>query len=117
MAWYAGAGWVVCRCAMAAGSATLAGVPTHAAPPQAAPAQAAPPQAAETRPVEAAPSIGMATMLDDGTVLLQLRATGPGGMGGDALLRYPPSDPNYAAVRAHVPALRPDHPVPVPPFE
>lgn len=61
-------------------------------------------------------SSGVATMLDDGTVLLQLRAGGPGGIIGDALLRYPPSDPNYAAVRAHLPTLRPGHPVPVPPF-
>jgi len=81
------------------------------------PAGAAPPLAAEARPAEAAPSIGMATMRGDDTVLLQLRATGPGGMVGDALLRYPPSDPNYAAMRAHLPALRPGRSVPVPPFE
>ena len=56
-------------------------------------------------------------MLEDGTVLLQLRATGPGGILGDALLRYPPSDPNYATVRTHLPALRPGGSVPVPPFE
>lgn len=94
-------------CAAAVGLAVLAAVP----------AGAAPPLAAEARPADAAPSIGTATMLGDGTVLLQLRATGPGGMVGDALLRYPTSDPNYAAVRAHLPALRPGRSVPVPPFE
>ena len=108
VAWSPGTGRVVRSCAAAAGVATLAGVP----------AGAAPLPAAETRPAgTAAPSIGTATMLEDGTVLLQLRATRPGGMLGDALLRYPPSDPNYAAVRAHLPALRPGRSVSVPPFE
>ena len=103
-----GGGAIVRSCAAAVGVATLAGVLAGAAPP---------PPAAETRSAEAAPSIGTATMLEDGTVLLQLRATGPGGMVGDALLRYPPSDPNYAAVRAHLPALRPGGSVFVPHFE
>ena len=101
------AGGIVRCWATAAGMAMLASVP----------AGAAPPLASEARPEEAAPSIGAATMLEDGTILLQLRATGPGGMIGDALLRYPPSDPNYAAVRAHLPGLHPGRSVPVPPFE
>lgn len=59
--------------------------------------------------------IGTATMLDDGTILLQLRAEAPGVLG-DALLRYAPADPHYGAVRDHLPALRPGATVAVPLF-
>lgn len=62
-------------------------------------------------------SIGTATMLADGTILLHLRAEGHGGSVGDALLRYSPSDPRYQAVRDRLPGLRPGATVPVPPFE
>lgn len=62
-----------------------------------------------------ASSIGTATMLADGTILLQLRAEGRGSIG-DALLRYPPSDVRYQAVRDHLPELRPGATVPVTPF-
>ena len=55
-------------------------------------------------------------MLPDGTIVLQLRAGGPGGTQGDAQLRYPPADPRYLAVRDHLPTLRPGRTVPVPPF-
>ena len=61
--------------------------------------------------------IGTATMLDDGTILLQLRAEGPGGVLGDALLRYAPTDPRYGTVRDHLPKLRPGATVNVPPFQ
>ena len=54
-------------------------------------------------------------MLDDGTILLQLRARSPDALG-DALLRYAPTDPHYGTVRDHLPALRPHGTVPVPPF-
>ena len=57
---------------------------------------AAPPAAAET--------IGVATMEADGTIVLQLRAQGPG-MIGDAMFKYPPSHPQYAAVLAHLDGL------------
>ena len=66
-----------------------------------------------TEPVN---SIGTATMLADGTILLQLRAEVPGGVLGDALLRYAPGNPDYRAVRDHLPALRPGGTVVVPPF-
>lgn len=59
--------------------------------------------------------IGIATMDPDGTVLLQLRAEGPGYIG-DGLLRYRPGQAGYDAVRAHLPTLRPGVTVPVPPF-
>lgn len=58
---------------------------------------------------------GTATMLGDGTILLQLRAEAPGVLG-DALLRYAPADRHYGTVRDHLPALRPGGTVPVPPF-
>ena len=61
-------------------------------------------------------TIGTATMLPDGAIVLQLRAGGPGGAQGDAQLRHAPADPCYRAVRDHLPALRPDRTVPVPPF-
>ena len=61
--------------------------------------------------------IGTATMLDDGTILLHLRAEGPGGVFGDALLRYAPTDPRYGTVRDHLPTLRPGATLDVPPFQ
>jgi len=54
-------------------------------------------------------------MLDDGTILLQLRAKSPDALG-DALLRYAPADPHYRTVRDHLPGLRPGGTVDVPPF-
>ena len=59
--------------------------------------------------------IGTATMLTDGTILLQLRAEAPG-IVGEAQFRYPPDDPQYQVIRAHLPTLRPGTSVPVPPF-
>ena len=67
-------------------------------------------------PQDAPSTIGTATMLPDGTVVLQLRAGGPGGAQGDARLRYAPADPRYRVVRDHLPTLRPGRTVPVPPF-
>ncbi|MBO1081616.1 hypothetical protein [Roseomonas haemaphysalidis] len=63
------------------------------------------------------PSIGIATMLPDGTIVLDLRAEGPGGMIGDARLTYRPGEPHYPAVRDHLPGLRPGMTVMVPPFD
>ena len=59
--------------------------------------------------------IGTATMLEDGTILLQLRAEAPGVLG-DVLLRYAPADPHYGTVRDHLSTLRPGETVAVPPF-
>ncbi|MCA2980880.1 MAG: hypothetical protein INH41_16080 [Myxococcaceae bacterium] len=61
-------------------------------------------------------SIGAATMEPDGTIVLTLRAQGPGGMRGDGLLRYPPSHPQYQVVLAHLGGLSPGESKPVRPF-
>lgn len=57
-----------------------------------------------TTPPAAEATIGVATMEADGTIVLQLRAEGPG-MVGDAQFRYPPAHPQYAAVLAHLGGL------------
>ncbi len=62
-------------------------------------------------------SIGTATAEADGTIVLQLRATAPGGDVGDGILRYPPNHPNYAEVKAHVGPIPPGKSVPVKPFD
>jgi len=61
-------------------------------------------------------SIGTATMLPDRTIVLDLRAEGPGGLIGDARLIYRPHEPQYPAVRDHLPGLKPGVTVMVPPF-
>ena len=61
--------------------------------------------------------IGQATMRPDGTLERKLRATGPGGMFGDALVTYAPSDENYQKVLQHLGGLKPGEVKPVPPFE
>lgn len=63
-----------------------------------------------------ADSIGSATMKDDGTILLQLRAEGPGGMLGDALVVYKPDDPKYQEILDHLGGLKPGEEKPVPPW-
>lgn len=68
---------------------------------------------ANTAPEE---SIGVATQEADGTIVLQLRASG-GGAVGDGLMRYPPTHPNYAEVKAHVGPIPPGKSVPVKPFD
>jgi hypothetical protein len=60
--------------------------------------------------------IGTARMEPDGTIVLMLVASGPGGAIGQGLMRYPPNDPNYAAVLRHVGPLRPGEERPVPPW-
>jgi hypothetical protein len=62
-----------------------------------------------------AESIGSASMEADGTIVLHLRAEGPG-MVGDALLRYAPSHKDYAAVLSHLGGLQPGEVKPVPPW-
>jgi hypothetical protein len=69
-----------------------------------------------TEASDGAASIGVATMQPDGTILLQLRAEGPGGLEGDALLTYPPADPDYANVLQHLGGLAPGQSKPVPPW-
>jgi hypothetical protein len=61
-------------------------------------------------------SIGVATMSADGVIRLQLRAEGPNGEIGDALLIYAPDNPDYAEVITHLGGLAPGETKPVPPW-
>lgn len=61
-------------------------------------------------------SIGTATMTDDETLVLDLRAEGPGGERGDARFVYSKDDPDYAAVLTHLGGLRPGESKDVPPW-
>ena len=61
-------------------------------------------------------SIGAARMESDGTIVLQLRAEGPGGVLGDALLRYPTGHPQYHEILQHVGGLEKGQSKPVPPW-
>ena len=60
-------------------------------------------------------SIGIAAMRDDGTLVLDLRATGAA-MVGDTRFTYPPTDPEYQAVLTHLGGLAPGESKPVPPW-
>ena len=61
--------------------------------------------------------IGTAHMLEDGTVVLDLRAQGPGGQRGDARLTYPKDHPQYREVLEHLGGLTPGQSKPVPPWD
>lgn len=61
--------------------------------------------------------IGTATMEEDGTLVLNLRATGAGGVVGDGQIRYQPGSPHYASVLAHVGPMKPGEVRPVRAFE
>jgi len=66
-------------------------------------------------PVQRA-SIGSATMEENGTIVLQLRAESSDGKIGDALLRYPPDHPQYAEILRHLGGLQKGESKPVPPW-
>jgi hypothetical protein len=70
--------------------------------------------AADTR-APAAP-VGVATMQADGTLILDLRAEGPGGALGDARFVYPKAHPDYRKMLDHIGGLRPGESKPVPPW-
>lgn len=91
----------------------LASACCHQETSTAAPATATPVDA--TLPEAPVESIGVATMEPDRTIVLQLRATGPGLLG-DTLLRYPPDHAQYAEILAHVGPLEPGQSRPVAPF-
>ncbi len=61
-------------------------------------------------------SIGSATMKEDGTLVLQLRAEGEGGMVGDAYFEYKPDDLRYQETLDHLGGLQPGETKPVPPW-
>lgn len=46
--------------------------------------------------------IGVAMQEADGTIVLQLRTPSDSGIVGDALIRYPRDNPDYATVARHV---------------
>lgn len=60
--------------------------------------------------------IGTATQEADGTIVLQLRAEGAGGMIGDAQFRYPPTHKDYQMIVRHVGPIPKGGSVPVKPF-
>ncbi len=62
-----------------------------------------------------AESIGVATMSEDGTIRLQLVASGSGAIG-DAVLVYKPGDKMYDEVKKHIGGIRPGEEKPVPPW-
>lgn len=59
--------------------------------------------------------IGSSMMLQDGTLVLDLRAEG-GGPIGEARFVYPPSHADYSAVLKHLGGLTPGQSKPVPPW-
>jgi hypothetical protein len=61
-------------------------------------------------------SIGSAWMEKDGTIVLQLRAEGPDGLIGDALLRYPRTHPEYKNILRHLGGLKKGEIKQVPPW-
>jgi hypothetical protein len=65
---------------------------------------------------DAPESIGVASMESDGTIVLRLRATDPGGQIAEGFLRYPPTSPDYNAILSHVGPLRPGETRPVAPW-
>lgn len=56
-------------------------------------------------------------MTQDGTIVLDLRAEGPGGDSGDARFTYPPEHKDYQMILKHLGGLKPGEAKPVPPFE
>ena len=62
-------------------------------------------------------SIGVTWMEPDGTIVMQLTGTMPGGMRGDALLRYGPTHARYAQILEHIGTIQPGERKDVRPFE
>ncbi len=62
------------------------------------------------------PPIGMATMLPDGTLVLDLIADDGKGTRGIGQLRYPMDHPKYKYILTHVAPIAPGDKVPVKPF-
>lgn len=60
--------------------------------------------------------IGTATMLPDGTLVLNLRAEADDGTIGHAQFRYPMTDPEYLKILTHLSPIAPGDKVPVKPF-
>lgn len=86
-----------------------------AAPADAAVTMAAPDAAAAAPTPAAQETIGVATMEKDGTIVMDLRATGPG-VTGDARILYPKDHKDYQKILDHLGGLAPGQTKPVPPF-
>jgi hypothetical protein len=61
-------------------------------------------------------SIGVARMLEDGTLVLDLRAEDASGRRGDARRVYTKDHPRYRAVLEHLGGMKPGESKPVPPW-
>src|SRR5262245_35514880 len=61
-------------------------------------------------------SVGVATMLDDHTIVLELRADFSSGRMAEGRFIYPPSHPQYLEILKHLGGLEPKQSKPVPPF-
>ena len=75
---------------------------------------APPPAVLEFAATQQVESVGTATMSDDGTIVLQLRTSGPAI--GEARLVYRRGDPQYQEVLRHLGAILPGETKPVAPF-
>jgi hypothetical protein len=62
-------------------------------------------------------SIGMATMTEDKTIILDLRATGDNGEVGTGRVTYSLSDPQYNDILKHLGGLKIGEKKPVPPWK
>jgi hypothetical protein len=67
-------------------------------------------------PTTAKQLIGEATMLQDRSIQLKLRAELPNGAIGDGFIVLRPGDMNYESTIAHVGGLEPGQSKPVPPW-
>jgi hypothetical protein len=61
-------------------------------------------------------SIGVATMKDDGAIVLRLKAKSPRGAAGEGILVYPPTHPDYQSILSHIGPIRKGQTVPVKPW-
>jgi hypothetical protein len=75
-----------------------------------------PPNVVRIAKMEQKESIGVARMMNDGTIVMDLVAKQSGGLLGDARLTYPPDHPKYQEILRHLGGLRPGEEKFVPPF-
>jgi hypothetical protein len=61
-------------------------------------------------------SIGVATLKDDGTIVLRLRAKAPDGATGEGTLVYPPTHPEYQNILSHLGPIQKGQTVAVKPW-
>ena len=67
-------------------------------------------------PPEAEETVGVAEMLEDGTLRLALRTVADDGTIGEALLVIKPDDERYGFYATHLKGLAPGQSQPIPPF-